>query len=189
VKENQPKLREAIHKKLAPAMFMLQHRWVAQVQRAYPQVGHARQRDKAHGRIECRDILTLPVSAEALNWPHAGQIALVRRQRQVGRQSPSVEYAAFVTSLSPREADSALLLSLTRDHWSIENSLFHTRDVTFGEDACRIRKEHAPQNLAALRNAGITLLNAAGYDNKAAAQRRFAAHPHEALHLIAAAEN
>ena len=89
-----------------------------------------------------------------------------------------------VTSLVRDEADAKDLLELTRGHWSIENRLFHTRDVTFGEDACRVRSGHGPQNLAAIRNAAITLLNDAGHANKAAAQRRFAARPQEALTLV-----
>jgi len=56
--------------------------------------------------------------------------------------------------------------------------------VTFGEDACRVRTGHAPQNLAIVRNLAITLLNGIGCKNKAAALRRHAAQPREALALI-----
>jgi hypothetical protein len=31
-------------------------------------------------------------------------------------------------------------------------------DVTFGEDQCRVRKDHAPQNLAMLRKVCLSLL-------------------------------
>ena len=31
-------------------------------------------------------------------------------------------------------------------------------DVTFGEDQCRVRKDHAPQNLATLRQISHNLL-------------------------------
>ncbi len=96
----------------------------------------------------------------------------------------TTEIAYGITSLSRDRADAEKLLALTRDHWSIENSLHYVRDVTFGEDACRVRTGHAPQNLAAIRNLTITLLNKAGFKNKAAALRRHAAHPNEALALI-----
>jgi len=35
-----------------------------------------------------------------------------------------------------------------RQHWSIENQLHWILDVTFGEDASRVRKDNAPENLA-----------------------------------------
>jgi hypothetical protein len=41
---------------------------------------------------------------------------------------------------------------------------------------------HAPQNLSTIRN--IILLHAAGHRNKAAALRRHAAHPTQALTLM-----
>jgi len=56
--------------------------------------------------------------------------------------------------------------------------------VTFGEDGCRVRTGAAPQVLSALRNAAIHLLAAAGQANKAAALRRHAAQPRQALALI-----
>ena len=44
-------------------------------------------------------------------------------------------------------------------------------DVTFNEDDCRIRKGDAPQNLAALRNAIISMLRLEGHTKIAAAIR------------------
>ena len=71
---------------------------------------------------------------------------------------------------------------MVRGHWGIEHRLHHVRDVTFGEDACRVRSGQAPRLLAAMRNLSITLLQRAGWKNKAAL-RRHAARPHEALNL------
>ena len=67
-----------------------------------------------------------------------------------------------ITSLSPDKLDAAGMQQLSRDHWAIENSLFHVRDVTFGEDACRVRAGSAPQALADLRNAALTLIRRSG---------------------------
>jgi len=50
-----------------------------------------------------------------------------------------------------------LLLSRRRSRWRLE-SLHWVRDVTFGEDKCQVKRGHAPQNLAAFRNAAINLL-------------------------------
>ena len=58
------------------------------------------------------------------------------------------------------------------------------RDVNLGEDAYRVRTGHAPQALAAVRNAAIALVRLAGSANVAAALRRFAAKPAEALAAI-----
>ena len=58
------------------------------------------------------------------------------------------------------------------------------RDVTFGEDASRIRTGNGPQILAATRNALTHLLTTAKLPNFAAALRRFAIRPLEALRLV-----
>ena len=36
------------------------------------------------------------------------------------------------------------------------------RDVSFGKDKCQVKKGHGPQNLAAFRNAVISLLRLTG---------------------------
>jgi hypothetical protein len=51
------------------------------------------------------------------------------------------------------------LLKAIRQHWSIENQLHWVLDVTFGEDACRIRTGNAPENIALLKRWSINLLN------------------------------
>ena len=43
-------------------------------------------------------------------------------------------------------------------HWSIENQCHWVLDVTFDEDQCRARKDHAAQNLAMLRKVCLSLL-------------------------------
>jgi hypothetical protein len=89
-----------------------------------------------------------------------------------------------MTSLKPEEADAQRLSGLVREHWGIENELHYVRDVTLGEDACRVRKGSAPQVLAAVRNAVIHLLAGTGASSHPAAIRRFNAHPEEALMLL-----
>ncbi len=54
----------------------------------------------------------------------------------------------YLSSLPP---DAQRLGKAIRQHWSIENQLHWVLDVTFGEDACRIRTGNAPENIALLK--------------------------------------
>lgn len=93
-----------------------------------------------------------------------------------------MSYAA--TSLSPAEADAGRLLALLRDHWRIENQLHFVRDVTLGEDACRVRTGSAPQVLAALRNAVVHLLAGIPADSTPAAIETLQVNPDRAKALL-----
>jgi hypothetical protein len=95
-----------------------------------------------------------------------------------------VEVVHGITSLGRDRAGAARLLGYVRQHWGIENKLHYVRDEALGEDRCRVRKGTAAQALAALRNAAIYLLGKVNPANKAAATRRLAAHPQEALALL-----
>jgi hypothetical protein len=108
----------------------------------------------------------------------------IQRQREMvgGRVEQEVVYG--VTSLTAEQANAARLLELNRGHWGIENRLFGVRDVTMGEDACRVRSGSAPQILAAARGALIHLLQGVHPRGFAAALRRFAAKPFEAIALL-----
>jgi hypothetical protein len=96
----------------------------------------------------------------------------------------SVEVVYGITSLPEGQADARRLLGLARGHWGIENQLHYVRDVTLGEDGCRVRKGAAPQVLAAVRNAVVHLLAEVDAPSKAAALRRLNNHPEEALALL-----
>lgn len=110
---------------------------------------------------------------------------LVRARRFAdGRVEQEVAYG--ITSLGPSEAGAARLLKLNRSHWGIENNLHRTRDVQFGEDASRVRSGDGPQVLAATRNALTHLLKDHPLRSMAAAMRRFAIRPLEALGLLKA---
>ena len=45
-----------------------------------------------------------------------------------------------------------------RSHWGIENQLHWVLDVAFNEDDSRIRKDHAPENMALIRHIALNLL-------------------------------
>jgi predicted transposase YbfD/YdcC len=139
--------------------------------------------DKGHGRHEVRRLTATTELNDYLDWPGVSQVFVVQRERTV-RGETRTETAYGITSLDPRQADASRLLTLVRGHWSIENRLFWVRDMTFGEDQCRVRTGSAPAFLSSCRNLAISLLNRHGRSNKAAALRRHAARPYEALALI-----
>ena len=89
-----------------------------------------------------------------------------------------------ITSLSADRANAAALLTFLRDHWQIENGLHYVRDVTLGEDACRVRSGTAPQVLAALRNAVVHLLATVSAESHPEAIELLQIHPEEARRLI-----
>jgi predicted transposase YbfD/YdcC len=121
-------------------------------------------------------------------WPALAQVCRSHREVEYvsGAQAGTTraEWAYALTSLPPEQADAARLEQLWRGHWQIENGLHYVRDVTLGEDACQVRIERAPANLAACRNAALNLLRRAGVTNVAAALRRHAMYPREALALL-----
>jgi hypothetical protein len=105
-----------------------------------------------------------------LNWPSARQVCRIERiTYRNGQKRVEIDYA--ITSVPRDSAGAATLLAWWRGHWGIENRLHWVRDVTFGEDASRIRLGGAPQFLAAMRNAAISLLRSLGVTNIAAALR------------------
>lgn len=61
------------------------------------------------------------------------------------------------------------------------------RDVTQGEDACRIRTGHGPQVMATLRNTALNLARMDGYANIARVRRRASWTPDEVRRTLAAA--
>lgn len=112
-----------------------------------------------------------------------GQVFELERVRIVGDKS-TVEVVHGITSVSRERGDAAWLLQGTRGHWGIENRLHWVRDVTLGEDGCRVRSGSAPQVLAAIRNAVVHLLEGVKAASKAAATRSFAVRPFTALPLL-----
>jgi predicted transposase YbfD/YdcC len=172
VKENQPQLRADIE-----LVFTL------------PPAGDrqetARTVDLGHGRIEQRNVTTSAALVGYSDWPGLAQVFEVGRHviiQKTGQERVEVVYG--VTSLNPERATPGRVLDLVRGHWYIENKSHWVRDVTFDEDRSQVRCGSIPQVMAALRNTAIGLLRWAGHTNIAAACRRLAAQPAQALALI-----
>ncbi len=133
--------------------------------------------------METRTLTRSTALRDYVDWPDLTQAFKLVRQRTL-RGKTTTETVFGITSLPPDRADAETLLRLTRQHWGIENRVFYVRDVTLGEDPCRVRTGSAPIILSTLRNIALNLLNGNAVKNKAAALRRHAARPYEALALI-----
>jgi predicted transposase YbfD/YdcC len=141
--------------------------------------------DLGHGRIEQRNLTTSEALVGYSDWPGLAQVFELGRHVITQKTTEErVEVVYGVTSLSPERGTPARLLDLVRGHWQIENKSHWVRDVTFDEDRSQVRCGNIPQVMAALRNTTIGLLRWAGYTNIAAACRRLAAQPEQALALI-----
>ena len=121
---------------------------------------YAETMDKGHGRVERREcwVITEPDCLDYVDpqgqWPQLQAVVKVVGHRQTPEGSAS-QPRYYISSLT---ASAEQLLAAVRSHWSIENSLHWTLDVTFREDQCRVRKYHGPQNMNILRQIGHNLL-------------------------------
>jgi predicted transposase YbfD/YdcC len=116
--------------------------------------------EKAHHRTEKRQIWCVPTSElpplhHLDDWVGLKCIIMVVRVRHLWNKTTR-EVQFYLTSL---DSDASKLGQAIRLHWGIENGLHWTLDVTFNEDACRIRTGHAPQNLSLLRRIALNALN------------------------------
>ena len=127
---------------------------------------------------------TVALTKYLCDWPGIAQVFQLHRTRRFSDGRTEQETVYGITSLRPGDAGAARLLRLNRAHWSIENNLHRVRDVTFGEDASRVRCGNGPQVLAATRNALNHLLAVTKVPNFAAALRGFAIRPFEAILFI-----
>jgi hypothetical protein len=66
----------------------------------------------------------------------------------------------------------------------VENKIHWVRDVTYDKDRSEIRTGTGPQVMAALRNAAISALRAAGVTDIAAANRHHARNSNRPLALL-----
>ncbi len=151
VKDNQPHLLEDIS-------FFFD---LAQ-QNEFAKVNHDYHRtvNGGHGRIETRECWTISEEENLQflrsygRWEGLQTMVMVKRQRRIEDKVTS-ETQYYISSL-PKEAKR--MLQAVRSHWGIENSLHWVLDVAMGEDDSRVRKGHAPENLALLRRIALALL-------------------------------
>lgn len=122
-----------------------------------------------HGRIEERGIQV--ISAKVLEglvdlsqWHSLNSIIkvtyeseILSKKAKVKQEKKTTEELFYISSLSPEEPDK--ILQAIRLHWGIE-SMHWSLDVSFKEDACRIRDETTALNLSWLRKMSLSFLKA-----------------------------
>lgn len=115
---------------------------------------------KTNGRIEIRRcwVIADPLAFEYIRhydgWADLNSIVRIQRERRE-HGNISHEIAYYISSLSNH---AALILEATQHHWAIENCFHWVLDVTFGEDAARIRTGESSQNMAVLRTLALNIL-------------------------------
>lgn len=113
--------------------------------------------EKSHGRKERREVYVIaaPDDDPVLSrWPGLRSIGMIYRQRESGGKTHE-ETMFFITSHPPKVR---MLSEFIRSHWGIENRQHWVLDVTFSEDASRIRKGTAPEISGALRRMALNIL-------------------------------
>ena len=115
--------------------------------------------DDSHGRTVRRRvwiITDLTAFPELMKWPGLQSVIVVETIRMAHQHAPvTSDYRIYISSLI---RSATAFVTMIRQHWDIENKLHWSLDVTFNEDRCRIRKEHAPENVASLRHVALNLL-------------------------------
>jgi len=149
VKDNQPKLYQAIEKFFLKAMEV---DFQSIAHRAYftSDQGHGRRDERSYYLAKLPEDFPL-----RKQWPGLKALGAAIRitENNDGTTSDDVRYFIASRYLSGRRfAQSA------RGHWGIENSLHWVLDVTFNEDQSRARERSLADNLSWLRRFAISLL-------------------------------
>jgi predicted transposase YbfD/YdcC len=115
--------------------------------------------EKSRGRLETRHYTIMPLpdsmSSFGKKWSKLKSIGRVIRMVEHRDGKRTCETSYYICSI---DAKVGIFSESARNHWSIENSLHWVMDVVFGEDASRIHKGHAAENMSFLRRFVTTLL-------------------------------
>jgi predicted transposase YbfD/YdcC len=132
--------------------------------------------DKGHGRFELRANSVSQVvdwySSErsypgAPRFPKLTTIGLIDSRVERGDKIET-ERRCYISS---RALSASVFAGAVRSHWSIENNLHWTLDVTFNEDQSRLRVGHGARNMAVIRHFALNLVRQAA-DKVSIKQRR-----------------
>jgi predicted transposase YbfD/YdcC len=117
------------------------------------------------GRIEQRTVTVAAAPrslTESGRWADIATIGMVYRHREPDPKSESSKpikesdhVTFFISSLPPK---AKLVASYVNKHWTVENRLHWTLDVTFTEDASRIRKGNGQEIMGGFRRLALSIL-------------------------------
>lgn len=128
-------------------------------ERTLPSLPAHTSRDLGHGRAEKRTVLVsekLDLLDAVDGWVGLKSVVCVASSRWLNsKEQLSKRY--YISSLTGYSA--AQMGEYIRRHWSIENEQHWHLDLTFGEDACQVRKDHAPRNLTTVRKLALGLIS------------------------------
>lgn len=126
-------------------------------------VSRHEEHEKEHGRIESRVTTVLGVS-ESLRttlacpaWPVHSVVKVVSSRTVKGRTTEETRYFLSTCPLSSHPASRQA--RLIREHWSVENHLHRSLDVSYGEDAATARAAILVRNLGILRRLAKTIVD------------------------------
>lgn len=121
--------------------------------------------EQNRGRDETRRVFVYDdlYDIDIEQWIGIKEIVKVERVTYtINRDLPSIDTSYYISSthMTAKEYNKGI-----RSHWSIENSLHYVKDVTFHEDASRIRTGNAPTNFSIIRNIAINVLRRMNYNS------------------------
>ena len=119
--------------------------------------------ERSRGREEKRSVRVLKVTTEdhpnLENWKDLATAIEVKRERIVKKTGQKTLQIFYY--ISSRNLDPVKALESIRSHWSIENKLHWSLDVTFLEDSWRVRQRIAAENLSLVRKICFNFLQKA----------------------------
>ena len=104
------------------------------------------------------------------NWESIQSVIKIERIVNRGKKKLTKEISYFISSLSADNSPSFFSEGI-RSHWSIENGLHYVKDVTFKEDASKIRTGNSPENMSLFRNIAINIFRKNRFNNMSQAIR------------------
>ena len=171
LKGNQTKLHTEVQEAFAEA---LDDRQRTADEVPSPKVTEETEIDSGHGRLETRIARVLegfePWVPSGERWKGLSCLVAITATREdmiTGQISEDTRYYISSRILTPAEA-----IEGVRAHWLVENGLHWCLDMSFGQDACRIRSGNATENFAVVRHFALNIIRNYKGDRYSVPRRR-----------------
>ncbi|GHU55595.1 hypothetical protein FACS189411_04360 [Bacteroidia bacterium] len=116
--------------------------------------------DCGHDRIEtrkCTVFTDLRYITQFQDWENLSSIVLIESERIIKSTGETTNEKRFY--ISSRKDTASIFNANIRKHWSIENNLHWSLDVTFREDFSRKRKNNAAKKFNVILKVALSLLS------------------------------